>query len=71
MLKIAFFITIITIFVFVDLIPALRRRNIRYAAAFLAFSCLALSICILTELGVKIPSPAKPIKTAVDALLRR
>lgn len=65
-----FFITVIyALFIVFDFTPVFRGKNQKLIWLYLSLLIISYSISFLIGLGVKIPSPAPPIKKIITALI--
>lgn len=56
------------VFLFIDLVPLMKKRKWKEFGLFAVIFCASLVISILLIQGVKIPSPAKPLEKLVMAI---
>jgi hypothetical protein len=56
-------------FVMIDVIPFVKNKKWKVLAAYGVIFVTAYIFSVLTELGVKIPSPAVPLKQLVTAIV--
>lgn len=56
------------LFVFIDVIPIAKNKRWKVLAVYGVIFVTAYIFSVLTELGVKIPSPAVPLKQLVTAI---
>lgn len=52
-------------FVLMDVIPIIRNKNWKVLVIYAVLMMTAYTFTVLTEFGVKIPSPSNPIKQVV------
>jgi hypothetical protein len=64
------FLTILYAVAFIfDYLPIMREKNIKVNWIYGAIFAASMIVIFLHELGVKIPSPAKPIKYFITSVL--
>lgn len=56
-------------FILVDVIPIVKNQRWKVLTVYTIFFIMAYTFSVLTELGVKIPSPAGPLKQIVTAIV--
>jgi hypothetical protein len=57
------------LFLLLDFIPVYRGKNWKLIGLYLSLFILSYSLIVLIDLGVKIPSPAPPIKNIITWLV--
>lgn len=56
-------------FVVIDVIPMMKNKQWKVLAIYSIFIAAAYVLSVLTELGVKIPSPAGPLKQIIMSVI--
>ena len=56
-------------FILIDFIPVVKKRKWKTVAIYSILFITAYTLSMLTELGVKIPSPAVPLKQIVTSII--
>lgn len=60
-----------TFFILIDVIPIVKNKKWKVLVIYSALICTAYTFSVLTELGIKIPSPANPLKQIVTSIVGR
>lgn len=60
---------IFSFFSFIDLFPLIKKRNWKDFSIYIILISVAFTLCIMNEAGIKIPSPAEPIKSIVENIV--
>jgi len=63
---VVFFYSLLVLF---EYIPLYKQKIIRDFKVNVIFGIISVTIAVLLSLGIKIPSPAKPLKDLVELLL--
>ncbi len=58
-------------FILLDVIPMARNKQWKVLVIYIGLITTAFVLTMLMELGVKLPSPAKPIERIVTAIIGR
>ncbi len=62
---------VLYLFVFLlDMMPALKKKNIKLTAIYIVVFVTTLTVNLLYGLGIHIPSPAPPIVHLIQSIFR-
>lgn len=57
------------LFILIDVIPIIKNKQWKVLIIYSALITTAYTFSVLTELGIKLPSPTYPIKHIITAIL--